>query len=261
MKTVAMLRILAVAALAAACSAVGGAQDVLVIAHRGGSMLGNENTLSCIRAGMEAGADMIEIDVHQTADGHIVACHDETVGRTTDGKGRIEDMTLEEVRSFRITDRDGKATEECIPTLEEVLEVIGGRCPLLLEIKRKAGQYEGIEARVLEILGQYGALDNTVIQSFTDIVIENTHALMPEVRVEKLLSTAVPAKRLVEKYGYAASFNFHYKALTPSLLEDLHALGKEVKIWTVNSVEALPQLPVDGVITDCPDVFLEHFGK
>lgn len=248
-----------------------GNRDMLIIAHRGGSSLGNENTLSCIAAGVASGADMVEIDVHQTSDGHIVVCHDSKVDRTTDGKGRISDLTLDDIRSFRIVGSDGKLTEECIPTLEEVLEIVDGRCGILLEIKRKRRQYEGIEARVLEILRKYDALDYTVIQSFNDRVIEQVHELAPSVRVEKLMICRIPGLPLVfdggitgfswEKYDYVSSFNVYRPCLHRSFLNKLHAHGKEAKVWTVNREKDFPEIPVDGIITDRPLEFLQMAGR
>ena len=96
--------------------------ELVVVAHRGGAGMAPENSLTCIRKGLESGADMIEIDIHLTKDGEIVVCHDREIDRTTNGKGRIADMTLEELREYRIVDKDGNATDDVLPTLGEVLE-------------------------------------------------------------------------------------------------------------------------------------------
>lgn len=238
-------------------------KNMIVIAHRGGSMLGNENTLSCITEGIASGADMIEIDVHQTLDNKIVVCHDPTIDRTTNGTGCIEKMTLEQIKSFLIIDKNGKVTNERIPTLEEVLEHINGRCKILLEIKRKKTQYEGIEANVLKILQKHNALEYTIIQSFNDIVLANTHCLNPSIRLEKLI--IFKFGNLIfdgtfttfswKKYEYIKSFNFHYRFLTKGFLKKIHSHGKQSKVWTVNNIKHKPTIPVDGIITDCPNLF------
>ena len=260
---------LALVLTGAACSAENLSENEVrnmkIIAHRGGSSLGNENTLSCIAAGMAAGADMVEIDVHQTADGALVVCHDMSVDRTTDGKGRIEDLTLAQIRSLRIVGEDGVLTDEHIPTLDEVLDLIDGRCGLLLEVKRRKHQYEGIEERVVEALERHNAVGYTVVQSFNDRVIETVHRLNPEIRVEKLLFCRVLGLPLIfdgtftsfswDKYGYVASFNFYHSFINRRLLDEIHERGKEVKVWTVNDKRSFPKIPVDGVITDCPDKF------
>lgn len=108
-----------------------------IIAHRGGAGIGCENTLTCIEKGLSCSrADMVEIDVHLTKDGEVVVCHDPDVDRMTDGRGMIEDMTLQEIKSLHVKDRDGKTTPDQIPTLREVLTFIGSRAEILLEIKR-----------------------------------------------------------------------------------------------------------------------------
>ena len=158
-----------------------------VIAHRGGALLGTENSISCLANGIELGSDMVEIDVHMTADGELIVCHDPTIDRTTDGKGSIETMTLDSLRTFHLLDfRSGEVTEELLPTLGEVLALVDGRCGLLLEVKKKKGQYEGIEAAILRTIRDYDAASWVVIQSFTDSVIETVHSLDPEMPVEKL---------------------------------------------------------------------------
>ena len=152
MKKIMSVLLLVIVAWAAASllggvlAAKGGAPAGKVITgHRGGANLGLENSLECMAAGMAAGASSIEIDVHITSDGEIVVCHDPKVDRTTDGKGAINDMTLSEIRALRLIDKDGNPTEQTIPTLDEVLDLVDGKVELLLEIKRKRGNNKGID--------------------------------------------------------------------------------------------------------------------
>ena len=235
-----------------------------ITAHRGGASLGNENTLSCIERGIAAGADLVEIDVHKTKDGAIVVCHDETLDRTTDTKGRIEEMTLAEIRRARIVGKDGQPTEETIPTLEEVLQLIGGRCGLLLEIKlKREGQYPGIVPDVLAHLAAGGMLEQTIIQSFNDAVIEEAHALAPTLRVEKLLVCRLPFglcfdvrlhRFSFDRYDYAAAINPCYRLTSRRFIRQAHAAGKEVRLWTVN--KPLKRLrEADGIITNDPTIW------
>ncbi len=242
------------------CLAAGlGAQTVT--AHRGGAQLGNENTLSCIEQGIAAGADMVEIDVHKTLDGVVVVCHDETIDRTTDGKGRIEEMTFDEIRQFHIVGPDGIPTEETIPTLEEVLRLIDCRCGLLLEIKLKRDdQYPGIVSDVLQQVEAAGMHDLTAIQSFNDLILEQAHALDPTIRLEKLMFCRLPFGlcfdvRLhgfsFDRYNYVASFNTYYPLTSKRFIRKVHSLGKEVRLWTLNKpVKRLRE--ADGVITNDP---------
>ena len=95
----------------------------LIIAHRGGAALGTENSLSCIEKGIDTGAHMVEVDLHLTADSRIVVCHDQRVDRTTNGRGNIEQLTLEQLQTLRLLRPDGSVSDETIPTLEQVLDL------------------------------------------------------------------------------------------------------------------------------------------
>ena len=238
--------------------------NLTITGHRGGALLGAENSLECIRKGLDAGASSIEIDVHITADGHIVVCHDPTVDRTTNGSGAINGMTIEQIKELRLLE-NGAVTDQQIPTLEQVLEVIDGRAELLLEIKRTNGNNKGIEQRVLEILRQHGALKYTAIQSFDDNVLETLHSLDSTLQLEKLLFCKFLGIPVIfdgtfscfspQKYSYIRSFNFYHRGLSKSLSEYLHKNGYRTRIWTLNDPRAIPDIELEGVITDRPDLF------
>jgi len=240
-------------------------RNMKIIAHRGGAGLGIENTLSCIEKGIACGADMIEIDVHLTKDGHLLVCHDQTVDRTTNGKGKISEMTLEEIRKLSVVDASGLPTEEHLPTLTEVLEMIDGRVTLLIEIKRTKKIYQGIEEKVVNEIEKFQASSWVIIQSFNDSVLENIHAINPQQRLEKLIICkfwGLPfifdgtiTKFNFKKYNYVSSFNIFFKSASPRFIKNIHKQGKEVKIWTLDEPEKTPNLPVQGVITDRPDLW------
>ncbi len=251
-------------------------ENLIITGHRGGAGLGPENSLECIRKGIEAGATSIEIDVHITADNEIVVCHDPTVDRTTNGSGAINEMTLKEIKELRLLEK-GKTkwqrltggtnpvTDQQIPTLQEVLDLVDGRVELLLEIKRKKGDNKGIEERVLEILKENNALSYTAIQSFDDSVLETLYALDNSLHLEKLLFCKLVGLPVIfdgkftdfsfQKYHYIKSFNFYHNGLSKSLSKELHNAGYKTRIWTLNNPDAIPDIELEGVITDRPDLF------
>lgn len=238
----------------------------MIIAHRGGALLGTENSLSCIEKGIATGADMVEVDLHLTADNHIIVCHDQSVNRTTNGKGRIEQMTLAEVQNLRLLNHDGTVSNETIPTLEQVLELCKGRCPLLLEIKKKRDdQYQGIEILADSIIKAYGMEKEVVFQSFNDDVLIKLHAIDPTLRLEKLLILRCGnilldngfAKFSWEKYDFVASFNIFRLFASKRFIRTMHEHGKEVKVWTVNAPAKAP-VDADGIISDRPDLFIHR---
>ena len=242
----------------------GGAQ--MIIAHRGGALIGNENTLSCFEKGIQFGADAIELDVHLTSDGAVVVCHDPDLKRTTDKKGAIEKMTLAEFKQARALDREsGEVTSEALPTLEEVITMVDRRCKILLEIKKfHKGQYEGIEKACLDIVDSLGVRDLVTMQSFDDSVVETIHRLDPTMPVEKLIFCRLPfglcfdggiRKFSFEKYSYCNGINPMGALTGKRFVQDAHAAGKEVKIWTINHPSKVIE-GVDGIITNRPDMFV-----
>lgn len=237
-----------------------------IIAHRGGAGLGPENTLECIRLGIEAGADAVEIDLHLSRDGVPVVCHDPTVDRTTDGKGRIADLTLEQLRALHIL-VDGQPVAAQIPTLAEVLEAVGDRADVLAEIKKdRKGDNEGIERKVVAEIRRCGAERRVAIQSFDDSVLEELHRLAPDIRLEKLFICKLWGLPILfdggfsrfdfEKYAYVRSFNIYHRSLTPRLAERIRRHGKQVKVWTADDPELAPLPSVDGIITNRPDLWI-----
>ena len=236
-----------------------------IIGHRGGADLGPENSLYCINKGIEAGADMIEIDIHLSKDGEIVVCHDPKVDRTTNGKGYISDMTMSELRQLHLVDADGKMTDQQLPTLNEVMNVANGRSELLIEIKKDKSSLPGIEEKVLDVIKQYDAYNWATVQSFDDSVLETFHQLDPNVRLEKLfifklwglpiIFDGVFSKFNYNKYHCIQSFNIMQSVSNKKLVDDIYKNGNDVKLWTLKKPNKKSDLPVDRIITDRPDLW------
>ena len=246
-------------------------KHMMIIGHRGGASIGPENTLACYQKGIDAGADMIEIDIHLTKDGKIVICHDQSIDRTTNGEGKIREMTFDEIRQYRAVDADGHVTDQQLPSIDEVFDLFvktrqaGNPCKLLIEIKRTNDIYQGIEELLLQKIEYYHAKDWVVVQSFNDFALEIIHKLDPTIRLEKLFFFKFPGLPIImdwfhfsyfsyEKYSYISSFNMNYRFLTRSFQNDIHRHGREVKVWTLEGTDA-PHLDVDGIITNRPDLW------
>ena len=146
-----------------------------VAAHRGDSYNYYENTISAFKSAILSGADMIETDVHLSKDGYLVLIHDDTVNRTTNGKGRVDEMAFSHLRKLNAGD---SAVYEQIPTLEELfLLVKDTNVTLNIEIKEyyneknKSRCAECIE-KTLEVIEKYGMADRCLINSFDAWVLE-----------------------------------------------------------------------------------------
>lgn len=239
----------------------------LIVGHRGGASLAPENTLAALEAGINAGADMVEVDIHLTSDGQLLVCHDEKVDRTTDGHGRIDGMTLAQAQALHVVDDNGNVTDQHLPTLDETMQLVNGRCRMLIEIKRTGNIYQGIEEKLVDAIARHNAANWVVVQSFNDDVLFNMHRLAPNQPLEKLLVCKLPGLPLcinfgsigtfsLEKYSFVQSFNFYYHGLNASLIDEIHAAGKQVKVWTLETPDDQPVWPtVDGYITNRPDAW------
>ncbi len=142
--------------------------SVKVIAHRGFSTKSPENTLAGFQLALELGAAGIELDVHLSKDQHIVVCHDEKVDRTTDGKGLITALTIEELKTLDAGSWYApNYTGEKNPCLSEVLDIVKGSEKVVnIELKNAIIDYPNLEKEVVTLVQQYDMDDQVIISSF-----------------------------------------------------------------------------------------------
>jgi len=223
----------------------------LVIAHRGSSAYRPENTLAAFELAVEQRSDMIETDLHRTRDGAIVITHDEDLAGLG-GRGEIADATLAEVRAL---DAGGG---ERVPTLAEILGRFGARIPFNLELKRGTrGEYAGLEAAALAEVEGRGLLERTLFSSFYDPVLRRLRDLSERARIGFLVSRRFP-ERAVERARAVRAEALHPELALANreLVEEAHAAGLAVHVFTVDRVEDMRRLlalGVDGLFTNHPD--------
>ncbi|MCD6289608.1 MAG: glycerophosphodiester phosphodiesterase [Anaerolineae bacterium] len=243
------------------------------LAHRGGAALAPENTMIAFRAALAAGADAIDLDVRLSQDEKLVVIHDETVDRTTDGSGRVSDMTLAQLQAldagYRYTpDRGstfpyrGKGIK--IPTLREVLTTFPN-ARVNIEIQQNTPEIGDILAALIKELG---AQDRVLVVAADDAVIKRFRRLAPGVATAAAAGelrnfTMLQRWRLSAFYRPVANVlqvpeQVNGKPwLTLHFVEAAHAQGMRVHVWTVNTPDHMRRLlewKVDGIITDRPDL-------
>ena len=154
--------------------------DLMVIGHRGAAGDAPENTVASIREALRQDADAIEVDLHQSLDGVVVAIHDDTVDRTTDGEGKVANLTVAQLKELDAGAWfDIEYPGQRIPTLDEVLAATPPETTLILELKRGSDVYPGIEARVIDTLRSAGRT-NVILKSFSVEVLAAFERLGPE---------------------------------------------------------------------------------
>lgn len=235
-------------------------QRPIVAAHRGVPSLSPENTMISYRLAYDLGADMIETDVQLTKDNQLVIMHDTTVDRTTNGTGRVADLTLEEIKQL---DAGIKYSEEFagekVPTFTEFLQAFKGQdIILLVELKG-----EGIEQQVIEEIEREGMADQIVLQSFSLESMVATNALKPEIPTGYLYSAAVPetksakiknAEKMMD-YGtnYNVALNASYGSVYKEFITYMRQRGMLSMHWTFRAEDPFQEKLKEGLIGPITD--------
>ena len=227
------------------------AEPLAVIAHRGGPAGGDapEGSIEAFEASIEASADWLEFDVRRTADGVLVVLHDETVDRTTNGTGRITDLTLAEAQAL---DAGGGAR---IPTVEAIIDLARqAGIPILPEIKDGPG-HPGLTGQLVDLLREKGYLERSVTQAFEPETLEELRRLAPDARACWLTG---PWQFDVSSPPADAAYvcpMAEMVLLNPDMVRQAHEAGRTVFAWwgateTAFTNGILEAYGVDGLIVD-----------
>jgi glycerophosphoryl diester phosphodiesterase len=221
---------------------------MLRIGHRGARAYAPENTVASFRKAIEIGVDAIELDVRKTRDNQIVVIHDADVKRTTNGKGLVSELTLEQIKSF--------STEEGekLPTLQEALDFLDKKVKVLIELKEV-----GVEEAVLSAVRERGLEKNVVIVSFLEDALQKVRELDKSVETGLIYakhSNPVKAALKLKANYLLALYRFTHSAN----VKKAHENGLKIIVWTINTpeeVEEYAEKGVDGIASDKPDILLK----
>lgn len=244
----------------------------LVIAHRGGAGLFPENTLYAFERASELGVDVVELDIHGTSDGELVVIHDATVQRTTDGAGRVSEMTLEQLKkldaAYRWSPDNGKTfplrqNGIKVPTLQEVFKALP-KMRFNVEPKQPA---PSLVKPLCKIIHENKMIERVVVGSFRQAIIDEFRRECPDVATSA--STTEVSKFLgMYKTGLTKAYRPEMQALqvpdfigiTDEFVKAARERNLQVHVWTVNEtndMERLLKTGVDGIMTDYPDRLLK----
>jgi glycerophosphoryl diester phosphodiesterase len=213
--------------------------SIIGLAHRGYPKKYPENTLSSFQAALDLSFSHLELDVNMTKDGIPVVIHDPTVNRTTNGKGRVVDYTLEELRRLH-TEGD-----ESIPTLEEVLKLAKGRAKVDIELKQSGSLYTGMEERVLEVIRTCDVQDQVYLTSFDHYAIIRARQLSRDIELGLIIYGATPSIFAFAKEIDARYISVKYIYLTAEYVQLCAEKGIQIIAWTVDDEAAMQQMRCD----------------
>jgi glycerophosphoryl diester phosphodiesterase len=234
-------------------------RSIMVVGHRGASGYAPENTMAAFRIAHEQTADMVELDVYMSADGHVVIMHDKEVDRTTDGEGNIESMTLEQIRLLDAGSwMKPEFAGERVPTLDEVLEWARPRILVNIEIKGA-----GCEEKIVELVKKHGMIDKVIVSSFHHEYLAKIKDLEPAIKTGALFGDPMDIEKIVESC-HPDAINPKYTLVTADMVKQAHALGLQVNVYTVNDPLSMKQMikyKVDSIITNFPDMLVKQTDK
>ncbi|NBU81136.1 MAG: glycerophosphodiester phosphodiesterase [Flavobacteriaceae bacterium] len=218
--------------------------SILKIGHRGAKGYVAENTLASFQKAIDLGADGIELDVHLSLDGKVIVIHDETVDRTTSGKGFVKDYSATELKTFGIQ------------TLISVFELVNQKCFINVELKA----YETAN-KVAELIEHYVAekgwkYDDFIVSSFDWNALQQVRFQNDNIRIGVLTNTDIGLALAFAKFIKAYSIHPYYHLLTTKNVANMQTKNFKVYPWTINEPEDIifvKSLNVDGIITDFPD--------
>ena len=241
------------------------------IAHRGAPAFIPENTIPSFLKAIELQADYLELDVHQTQDNHLVILHDKSIDRTTNGKGQVSELTLDQIKSFDAgLWFDKKFLNHKIPTLAEVLDLLIQHPNLkaIIEIKGNEKIYPGIAKRVVSVVNEKGLSNRVIYKSFDPEMLTKFQKLSPSTPSLYVFLLSIP--RLSVTVNTSVSFHSpleikaqylqeHYYFITEKFVSEAHAKGYKVIAWGVDTEKQMKEsfrIGVDGIETDNLDILM-----
>jgi glycerophosphoryl diester phosphodiesterase len=223
---------------------------MMIMGHRGAAALEPENTLLSIELAMEIGVDAVEIDVRLSKDKEIVVIHDPTVDRTTNGTGPVSSHALKEIKKLDA----GKG--ETIPTLDEVVDLIGNKVRLVIELKE-----EGTERKVVELIKRNNLYDNVYVISFWHSLVKAVKKMDSRIKTGVLL-VGCPVDASIATRASANALVMKYTFVNRKFVQIAHKEGLKVFIWNIDDqqlLKAYADMRVDGIGSNDPRVLVEYF--
>ena len=220
-------------------------QDFMIIGHRGAAGYEPENTLRSFQKAREIGVDWIELDVRQTADDYLVVIHDDTVDRTTNGHGRVRDMSLAEIKNLDA----GKG--ERVPTLQEVIAMAKGRVKMIVEIKE-----EGTEVAVLKAIENADLIEETIISSFFFDPIRKVKELNPGIMTAGIASKLPIEFHRLHNEFLADTLFLRKDIVSPGIVDEAQRDGFLVCVWNIDDSREVAKyagMGVDFISSNYPD--------
>jgi glycerophosphoryl diester phosphodiesterase len=231
-------------------------KPIIVIAHRGAHRTVPENTLASLEKAIEIGCDYVELDVRRTKDGVLVLMHDASINRMTNGKGKIEDLTYDQIRQFDIRARTLAGRGQKLPTFDEFLTRAKGRMKLYVDHKKAP------PAEVLALIEKHGMLKDVVVYNGSPSILREYKRLAPRVWIMPDHPRSTEAIAALAKDLKPETLDGSIKDWTAAQVEAAHRAGCQVWVDNITpldnpaGIKQAVEMGVDAIQTDNPEVVL-----
>ena len=227
----------------------------LIIGHRGASAHAPENTLAAFRMARAQGADGVELDTKRCASGEVVIMHDPTLERTTNGRGKVHEWKLADLRAL------DAGQGERVPTLDEVFEALDSDGLVNVEVTNYTTPEDGLETAVVGVVRRHNIAERILFSTFNPLSLRRLAELAPDIPRAFLYEPETPAEMhqlMIDPSGRALGREFdhpHFSLVTPEFVQEKGARGLLVNTWTVNAADEIRRVAacgVRGIIGDSP---------
>ncbi len=232
-------------------------RETLIFGHRGAMARAPMNSMAAFELAGEQGADGIELDVHLSRDSQLVVIHDDTVDATTDGQGKVADMTLDQLKRL---DAGAWYSDEFagqgIPTLDEVIDAIGESLFINVEIKSPRESVDRLENRLASCVRRHNMRERIIVSCFDPVILRRVKQMMPMVLMGFLYQPDMPAAHYLPlKELWHEARHPRHDMVDEGYMRWARAQGYFVNVWTVNDPRRalqLKRLGVNSIMTDDP---------
>ncbi len=236
--------------------------------HRGAPTVAPENTLASFQKARQMGVDGVELDVMLSADGEVVVIHDDDVQRTTDGQGRVRDLTLAQLKALDAGSWFAPPfAGERIPTLREVMAWAGDDILLNIELKSVSLRSDGLEERVIALVREQRLESRIVLSSFNPFALRRISELAPDLHTGLLYGSVLPVvlrRAWLRPLARPGALHPQFQMVNEAYLRWAKRQGYRVNVWTPDETDEMQRLiaqRVDMIITDRPDLLATVLSK
>lgn len=231
----------------------------MLFAHRGACALAPENTIPSFELAVSHKADAIELDAKLSRDGHVMVIHDQTVDRTTDGTGKVMELSLAELKKLDAGSFFGKEfADTAIPTLDEVFEAVGKKIFVNVELTNYKSKSDELVEKVAETVKRHKMEDRVLFSSFLPVNLVKAQALLPNTPVALLCLPGLPgllSRSALCRHYSPGIIHPYLSDVSQGYINSEHRQGRRVHVWTVNDekdILRLKAIGADGIFTDNP---------